>query len=58
VKNSLWENTIQTDSEQLVTKTIYLAGMLAEECISSHARDAAENAFTPVMITTNETIKS
>jgi maleamate amidohydrolase len=48
--SSFWAKTIQADLERLEAKTIYLAGMLAEACISAHARDAVENSYRPIVI--------
>lgn len=48
--SSFWANSIQPELKKLEIETIYLAGMLAEGCIESHARDAAENGYQPVVI--------
>jgi ureidoacrylate peracid hydrolase len=48
--SAFWARTIQPELERLGTKTIFLAGMLAEACISSNTRDAVENGYRPVVI--------
>ena len=48
--SSFWAKSIQPELNELGIETIYLAGMLAEGCIESHARDAAENGYQPVVI--------
>nr|WP_321485664.1 isochorismatase family cysteine hydrolase [uncultured Draconibacterium sp.] len=48
--SSFWANSIQEHLEKLGTETIYIAGMLAEGCVTSHSRDAAENGYTPIAI--------
>lgn len=49
--SSFWAKSIQEHLEKLDIDTIYLAGMLAEGCIESHARDAAENGYKTVVVT-------
>jgi len=36
--------------ERFGARTIYIAGMLAEACVESHARDAVENIYRPIVI--------
>ena len=48
--SSFWAKSIQEELERLDADTIYIAGMLAEGCIESHARDAAENGYEPIVI--------
>ena len=48
--SSFWANSIQEHLEKLGAETIYIAGMLAEGCVTSHSRDAAENGYTPIAI--------
>lgn len=48
--SSFWANTIQQTLNEFGANTLYLAGMLAEGCVSSHARDAVENGYRPVVI--------
>ncbi len=48
--SSFWAKTIQKHLKNLDVDTIYIAGMLAEGCVTSHARDAAENGYTPIVI--------
>lgn len=48
--SSFWARTIQDDLARLGTRTIIIAGMLAEACVASHARDAAENGYSPVVV--------
>lgn len=48
--SSFWAQSIPKTIKELKIDTIYLAGMLAEGCIESHARDAAENGLTPIVI--------
>jgi nicotinamidase-related amidase len=31
-------------------KTLIIAGMLAEGCVESHARDAVENGYRPIIV--------
>jgi nicotinamidase-related amidase len=49
--SAFWARTLQPELERLGARTIFIAGMLAEACISSHARDAAENGYRPVVVT-------
>ncbi len=49
--SSFWAGPINDQLEGLGVTEIYLAGMLAEGCVESHARDAAENGYRPVVIT-------
>ncbi len=49
--SSFWAMSIQEHLEELGADTIYIAGMLAEGCIESHLRDAAENGYKTVVIT-------
>lgn len=48
--SSFWAKSIQEHLEKLGTETIYIAGMLAEGCITSHARDAVENGYETIVI--------
>ncbi|HTI70525.1 MAG TPA: cysteine hydrolase [Candidatus Limnocylindria bacterium] len=48
--SSFWAKTIQSELERLGARTIYIAGMLAEACVESHARDAIENGYRPIVI--------
>jgi nicotinamidase-related amidase len=48
--SSFWARTIQDDLARLGARTIIIAGMLAEACVASHARDAAENGYRPVVV--------
>lgn len=43
--SSFWAKSIQKYLERYQVDTIYIAGMLAEGCIASHVRDAAENGY-------------
>jgi nicotinamidase-related amidase len=36
--------------KNLEVKTLFIAGMLAEACVESHARDAVENGYRPVIV--------
>ncbi|UJH66736.1 cysteine hydrolase family protein [Allomuricauda sp. SCSIO 65647] len=47
---SFWANSIQEHLERFEVDTIYIAGMLAEGCVESHARDAAENGYSTIVI--------
>lgn len=47
---SFWANSIQEHLERFGVDTIYIAGMLAEGCVESHARDAAENGYSTIVI--------
>ncbi len=47
---SFWAQSIQEHLKRLRIDTIYIAGMLAEGCIESHARDAAENGYSTIVI--------
>lgn len=49
--SAFWAGSIQKYLEQLEVGTIYIAGMLAEGCVESHVRDAAENGYKTVVIT-------
>lgn len=49
--SSFWAKSIQEHLKNLGVKTIYIAGMLAEGCIESHTRDAAENGYSTIVIT-------
>lgn len=48
--SSFWAKSIQEHLETLGAKTIYIAGMLAEGCVASHVRDAAENGYKTVVV--------
>ena len=48
--SSFWANSIQEELAKIGAKTIYIAGMLAEGCVESHVRDAAENGYSTVVI--------
>jgi len=48
--SSFWAKSLQNHLEELDVRTIYIAGMLAEGCVQSHARDAAENGYKTVII--------
>jgi len=48
--SSFWAGTIKDHLVALGAKTLYIAGMLAEGCVSSHARDAVENGYRPVVV--------
>lgn len=48
--SSFWANSIQSELKKLGIETLFIAGMLAEGCIESHARDAAENGYRPIVI--------
>lgn len=48
--SSFWAKSIQTHLESMGIKTIYVVGMLAEGCVQSHARDAAENGYKTIVI--------
>ncbi len=48
--SSFWAKSIQQYLEKMEVKMIYIVGMLAEGCVQSHARDAAENGYKPIVI--------
>ncbi len=48
--SSFWAKSIQQHLKRLGVDTIYIAGMLAEGCVESHARDAAENGYSTIVI--------
>ncbi len=48
--SSFWAKSIQGELKKIGADTIYIAGMLAEGCIQSHVRDAAENGYATVVI--------
>jgi nicotinamidase-related amidase len=48
--SSFWAKSIQGELERFGARTIYIAGMLAEACVESHARDAVENGYRPIVI--------
>jgi nicotinamidase-related amidase len=49
--SSFWAKTIQSKLEEMKINSLYIVGMLAEGCVESHARDAAENGFRTNVIT-------
>ena len=49
--SSFWAKSLKGELVKIDAKTIYIAGMLAEGCVESHARDAAENGYSVVVIT-------
>ncbi|UTW63228.1 cysteine hydrolase [bacterium SCSIO 12741] len=48
--SSFWAKSIQAHLKKMGIETIYVVGMLAEGCVESHARDAAENGYKTVVI--------
>ncbi len=48
--SSFWAGSIQEYLEEMGVETIYVVGMLAEGCVQSHARDAAENGYKTIVI--------
>lgn len=48
--SSFWSSNLHVLLKEQGVKRLYLAGMLAHACIESHARDAAENGFQPVVV--------
>jgi nicotinamidase-related amidase len=48
--SAFWAGTLAPRLSELGTTTLYIAGMLAEACVSSHARDATENGISPIVI--------
>ncbi|UTW63227.1 cysteine hydrolase [bacterium SCSIO 12741] len=48
--SSFWAKSIQEHLERMGTDTLFIAGMLAEGCVESHARDAAENGYKTIVI--------
>ena len=48
--SSFWANSVQGHLLNLEVDTIYIAGMLAEGCVESHARDASENGYSTIVI--------
>jgi nicotinamidase-related amidase len=48
--SAFWANTIQAHLTDLGIKTLFIAGMLAEGCVESHARDAVENGYRPIIV--------
>lgn len=48
--SSFWAQSIQQHLVDMDVETIYVVGMLAEGCVESHARDAAENGYKTVVI--------
>jgi nicotinamidase-related amidase len=48
--SSFWAHTIDAVLEEVRPATITIAGMLAEGCVSSHARDAVENGYSPIVV--------
>jgi len=48
--SSFWAKTVQAELARFGARTIYIAGMLAEACVESHARDAVENGCSPIVI--------
>jgi nicotinamidase-related amidase len=48
--SSFWAGTLAPRLEELGARTIYIAGMLAEACVTSHARDAVENGYRPIVV--------
>lgn len=48
--SSFWANTLQSHLKHIDVKTLFIAGMLAEGCVESHARDAVENGYRPIIV--------
>lgn len=48
--SSFWANDLDARLEARGIRTLYLAGMLAHACIMSHARDAVENGYAPIVV--------
>ncbi len=48
--SSFWAKSIQEHLKKLNIETVYIVGMLAEGCVQSHARDAAENGYKTIVI--------
>lgn len=48
--SSFWTQSIQEHLVKLEVDTIYIAGMLAEGCVESHARDASENGYSTIVV--------
>jgi nicotinamidase-related amidase len=48
--SSFWANTLQSHLKHMDVKTLIIAGMLAEGCVESHARDAVENGYRPIIV--------
>lgn len=48
--SSFWAKSIQDHLKKKGIETLYIAGMLAEGCVESHVRDAAENGYRTIVI--------
>jgi len=48
--SAFWANTLQSHLVEKGIQTLFIAGMLSEGCVESHARDAAENGYRPIII--------
>lgn len=48
--SSFWSANLNALLKEQGVQTLYLAGMLAHACIESHARDAAEHGYQPVVV--------
>jgi nicotinamidase-related amidase len=48
--SSFWSSNLDARLKEKGVKTLCIAGMLAHACIESHARDAAELGYQPVVV--------
>jgi len=48
--SSFWSNDINRRLQAGGVRQLYLAGMLAHACVESHARDAVEQGYQPVIV--------
>ncbi len=48
--SSFWSNDIDQRLRSLGVRRLYIAGMLAHACVESHARDAVEKGYQPVIV--------
>lgn len=47
--SSFWSNDIDRRLQALGVRQLYIAGMLAHACVESHARDAVEKGYQPII---------
>lgn len=48
--SAFWASGLDAILKEHNVQTLYLAGMLSHACIESHARDAAEHGYRPVVV--------
>jgi nicotinamidase-related amidase len=48
--SSFWSNDIDRRLQACGVRQLYIAGMLAHACVESHARDAVEKGYQPIIV--------